>query len=45
MAPAPSSTQQKGLVAEFTAVTNADKTTAAKILKQQNWNLTTALNA
>jgi DCN1-like protein 1/2 len=45
MAPAPSSTQQKGLVAEFIGVTAADKTTAGKVLKQHNWNLSAAINA
>jgi hypothetical protein len=45
MAPAPSAAQQKGLVAEFTSIAPVDKTAAAKILKQHNWNLTAAVNA
>ncbi|SMY21545.1 unnamed protein product [Zymoseptoria tritici ST99CH_1A5] len=36
---------QKAAVTEFTSVTQADKSTAAKILKQHNWNVGAAANA
>jgi DCN1-like protein 1/2 len=45
MPSAPSSTQQKGLLAEFMGVTQADKTTAGKLLKQHGWNVGAAINA
>lgn len=36
--------QQKALIAQFTSITNADKTAAGKSLKANNWNLTQAVN-
>ncbi|KAK3703916.1 Scaffold-type E3 ligase [Vermiconidia calcicola] len=40
-----SSSQQKSAVSEFTQVTQSDKSTAGKILKQHNWNVAAAINA
>ncbi|KAI7019637.1 hypothetical protein KC362_g13953, partial [Hortaea werneckii] len=36
--------QQKSAISEFTSVTQSDKTTAAKILRQHNWNVGGAIN-
>ncbi|KAK4541014.1 hypothetical protein LTR36_008383 [Oleoguttula mirabilis] len=37
--------QQKSSISEFTGVTQADKSSAAKLLKQYNWNVGAAVNA
>ncbi|KAF7197975.1 Defective in cullin neddylation protein 1 [Pseudocercospora fuligena] len=37
--------QQKNAISEFVSVTQSDKTTAAKFLKQANWNVGQAVNA
>jgi len=42
--PGPYTSTQKAAIAEFTSVTQADKSSAAKMLKQQNWNVTSAIN-
>lgn len=44
MPPAYTSTQ-KSAISEFTGVTQADKSSAAKMLKQHNWNVGAAVNA
>ncbi|KAF2160966.1 hypothetical protein M409DRAFT_37626 [Zasmidium cellare ATCC 36951] len=43
--PPASTPQQRAAVSEFTSVTQADKTTASKLLKQHNWNVGAAVNA
>lgn len=35
---------QKSAIAEFSNVTQADKSTAAKLLKQHSWNVGAAVN-
>ncbi|KAI7086846.1 hypothetical protein KC356_g4676 [Hortaea werneckii] len=42
--PAAYTAQQKSAISEFTSVTQSDKTTAAKILRQHNWNVGGAIN-
>jgi len=42
--PGPYNSAQKAAIAEFTSVTQADKSSAAKLLKQQNWNVSAAIN-
>jgi DCN1-like protein 1/2 len=42
--PAAYSAQQRTAIAEFAAVTNSDKSTAAKFLKQHHWNTSAAIN-
>jgi len=37
--------QQKSCISEFASFTQADKSTAAKVLKQHNWNTQAAVNA
>ena len=36
---------ERPAISEFTSVTQADKTTASKLLKQHNWNVGAAANA
>ena len=43
--PAALTTAQKTAINEFSSVTQGDKTTAAKLLKQYNWNVSAAVNA
>ncbi|KAK0272182.1 Scaffold-type E3 ligase [Friedmanniomyces endolithicus] len=43
--PAIYSSAQKAAIAEFTSVTQVDKSSAAKLLKQHNWNASAAVNA
>jgi len=43
--PAAYSGPQKTAIGEFTGVTQADKSTAGKFLKQHNWNIAAAINA
>lgn len=43
--PAAYTSQQKNAIAEFVGVTQSDKSTAAKILKQHNWQTGAAVNA
>ncbi|EMC97902.1 hypothetical protein BAUCODRAFT_86079 [Baudoinia panamericana UAMH 10762] len=42
--PAAYNSQQKAAINEFVTVTQSDKSTAAKILKQHNWNVSAAAN-
>jgi len=37
--------QQKAQILQFTGLTQADKHTAAKLLKQSNWNVQSAANS
>lgn len=37
--------QQKAAIIEFVSVTQSDKTSAAKVLKQANWNVGAAVNS
>jgi DCN1-like protein 1/2 len=37
--------QQKSAISDFTSYTQADKATAAKILKVHNWHVNSAVNA
>jgi hypothetical protein len=41
---APYTTAQNKAIADFRAITNVDKTTAAKLLKASAWNPTQAVN-
>ncbi|KAK1066153.1 Scaffold-type E3 ligase [Friedmanniomyces endolithicus] len=43
--PAIYSSAQKAAITEFTSVTQVDKSSAAKLLKQHNWNASAAVNA
>lgn len=43
--PSPLTTQQKNAVIEYTSITQSDKSSAAKLLKQCNWNVGAAVNA
>ncbi|KAK1052051.1 Scaffold-type E3 ligase [Friedmanniomyces endolithicus] len=43
--PAIYSSTQKAAITEFTSVTQVDKSSAAKLLKQHNWNASAAVNA
>lgn len=43
--PSVSSSTQKAAVAEFISVTQADKSTASKLVKQHNYNVQAAINA
>lgn len=38
-------TAQKSALNEFTSITQADRTTATKVLKQANWSVGAAVNA
>lgn len=38
-------TAQKSAISEFVSVTQTDKNTAAKVLKQHNWNTSAAVDA
>jgi len=42
--PASYTSTQKSAIAEFVQVTQADKSTAAKLLKGVNWNVGIAVN-
>lgn len=42
--PSAMTSQQRNAVSEFTGVTQADKSSAAKILKQYGWNVSAAVN-
>jgi DCN1-like protein 1/2 len=37
--------QQKSAISEFISVTQSDKSSAAKVLKQYQWNVGAAVNA
>lgn len=43
--PSVSSSQQKAAVSEFIGVTQSDKSTASKVLKQHGYNVQAAINA
>ncbi|KAK3680151.1 Scaffold-type E3 ligase [Recurvomyces mirabilis] len=43
--PSSYTSQQKTAISEFTGVTQADKSSAAKLLKQFHWNVPSAVNA
>lgn len=43
--PASYNSTQKSAISEFTGVTQSDKNSAAKVLKQHNWNVAAAVNA
>lgn len=43
--PSVSSSTQKAAISQFIAVTQADKSTASKVLKQHNYNVDAAVNA
>ncbi|KAK4899565.1 Scaffold-type E3 ligase [Elasticomyces elasticus] len=43
--PSMHSSAQKAAISDFTSVTQVDKSTAAKLLKQHNWNASAAVNA
>ena len=43
--PGPYSSTQKSAINEFIGVTQSDKNTAGKMLKQHNWNVGAAVNA
>jgi len=42
--PGPYTSTQKAAIGEYTSVTQADKSSAAKALKQHNWNIGAAIN-
>ena len=43
--PAAYNNSQKAAISEFTGVTQSDKTSAGKLLRQYNWNVGAAINA
>lgn len=43
--PASYSSKEKRAIEEFAQVTQGDKNTAAKLLKQANWSMSAAVNA
>lgn len=42
--PATYTAQQKAAINEFVGITQADKSSAGKVLKQHNWNVSLAVN-
>lgn len=43
--PASYTPQQKAAIQQFVGITTADKSSAAKVLRQYNWNVDAAVNS